>query len=182
MSDPIERLEGALRRIGEDREPPAGWQDRVKAAIKQPRASRRRWWWLAVPAVAFAALLVLWLRPRGQFELDVTIETAAREPLRGDTATIGDTVHVSASGPATERAVWIYHDDHLVLACPSAPACHRDGETLLIDYRFEAIGDVEIIALTSNRPIPAPTGSLDGDVAAAINAGATEHRRTIAVH
>lgn len=186
MSEPIERLENALRRLGEDQQPPSGWQDRVNAAIRaqpQPRPeSRRRWWWLAVPALAAAAvLLVFWLRPPKPFELDVAFESPATEVHRGTSAKTGDTLHASAVGTATQRALWIYHDDRLVIACPGGTTCHTDGDTLIADYKLEVAGTFEIIALTSDHAIPSPSGTLDSDVASALQAGAKDHRQTVVV-
>lgn len=40
--DPIARIEGALSRLGEEHEPPAGWEDRVhNVALVRARTRRR---------------------------------------------------------------------------------------------------------------------------------------------
>lgn len=95
MTEPISRIEAALARLGEEHEPPPGWEARVLAvtalqAQPQPPSvqphpeppAQRRWWWVMVPTMALAAAAVLVLvvvRPPtpSQLALNIAIEQPA---------------------------------------------------------------------------------------------------------
>ena len=173
MSDPIGRLEDELAKLGEAHEPKPGWQARVLAATSPATPARRpRWWWFALPALAVAAIVAIVIGTRKPAEPDVLALAidlrSGSAVVRGTSAKVGDVVHATASG-GRHRAVWIYRDDRvLVLACPGAPAgcVARDG-TLSGEVTLDAPGRYTVIALDGDAPLPPPTGSLDGDLAAA---------------
>ncbi|HEX4453649.1 MAG TPA: zf-HC2 domain-containing protein [Kofleriaceae bacterium] len=119
-----------------------------------------------VVALAAAASIALFARPSpsphhgdpaDQLAVAYDIERGPHA-MRGQTAHVGDTLHLRS--PAT---VWIYRGDHeLALACAPNTSC---------DLHVAAIGSYSIVTL-AGAAIPAPHGSLDEDVAAAVDAGA----------
>lgn len=170
-----ERIEHAVAGLGAEHEPPAGWEARVLAATSE--RSRPRWWLLAIPAVAVAAVIVLVIGLRGDpkpqaLALAITVEDSG-SVVRGTTAKPGDTVLATARGGAGHRAVWIYRGDReLVVACQGHAPCRA---------RLATVGTYTVIALTANVPLPIPTGSLDDDLAAALTAGASHKTEKIEV-
>jgi hypothetical protein len=169
------RLEEALRSIGSELAPPAGWEDRVLAAtvgpahVAAPAPRRARWWMFAAPALACAAAAAVYLwwprstLPVQQLALAVSVEHGG-PIVRGTTAHPGDTLVASTTGGAAHTAIWIYRDDHeLVMSCTSSP-CR---------VTLTARGDYSIVALSSDAPLPTPHGTLDDDVSAAAKSGAT---------
>ncbi len=127
----------------------------------------------AVAAAAAAAVLIVWW-PRGQPEpaqevaLEVSIARGSAV-MRGQAAHVGDVVHATARGSLAHRAIWIYRGDTaLMVACPGASCSDPTAELAL-----QTLGTYSIVVLGSRAEIPAPHGSLDTDVAAAAQAGAT---------
>jgi hypothetical protein len=176
----------AVPRLAAAWEPREGWESRVLAGVRReivpPR--RSRWWVAAVPALAMAAAIVLFVRPRSAAELALTYQVEKAQVRRGDargSAAVGDTIRVTASGDAAHRALWVFRDGRtLVLACPGAPAC-RDGGALEATFVPAVIGTYELVLLASPTPIPAPSDSFDESVAGAIRAGATPRHQVIDV-
>jgi len=180
MTEPIARIEAALTRLGAEHEPPVGWQARVLAATAPRR--QRRWWWFAVPGLALAALAVVAGIPRDRpltLAYEIEKKTAV---VRGAPANLGDVVHATVTGGQHDRAVWVYRNDQLLVACPGAPQCRSDGAATIADITLTAMGTYTIVALTSSSPLPAPTGSLDADLGKAQGDGATTERRQLTVH
>lgn len=183
MSDPIERLEAELAKVGAEHEPKPGWQTRVLAATAAPK--RRPWWWFAIPAVVVAAAVVaIVIGTRGPREPDALALAvhigSGSAVVRGTSAKVGDSVRATASG-GRHRAVWIYREDReLVIACPGATGCLA-GDTLVAETVLRVPGRYTVVALDSAAVLPAPTGSLDTDVAAALTAKATTRTETIDV-
>lgn len=176
MTEPSanERIEQAIAGLGAEHEPPVGWEARVLAATAE---RPRRWWLLAIPAVAIAAVIVLVIGLRGEpkpqaLALAVTIEDSGAV-VRGATAKPGDTVQATARGGTGSRAVWIYRGDReLVMACTGTAPCRA---------KLASVGTYTVIALSAKAPLPAPTGSLDDDLAAALTAGAAHTIQKIEV-
>src|SRR5262249_31966497 len=98
-----ERLGRALRSVGADVGPPAGWQERVGAAAAADDRSRsggRRLWWVPVgmAAAAAAVAVALWSPPRVSAPpgLQVTVGSGGIS-RRGLDAQPGDRVTLHAS-------------------------------------------------------------------------------------
>jgi hypothetical protein len=179
------RIEAELAKLGHELSPPVGWQARVLAAVAEP--PRRRWWRLALPALAAAAALAiaLWViarpPPRPTVELALALDRSGAV-LRGDAAHVGDVVTATARGRAVHRAVWIFRDaGELVVACPGAAGCRATEGALTATAALQLPGSYAIVALTSNAPIPPPTPSYDASVAAAEAAGALRRTETLTV-
>ncbi|HSN25367.1 MAG TPA: hypothetical protein VLT45_03755 [Kofleriaceae bacterium] len=174
MTDANRRLETELARLGDEHEPPVGWEARVLAATAE--RSRRRWWLLAIPAIALSAAIVLllsWPRHPAPERLALAISLDRGGPVvRGTSAQVGDVLRATARGGAY-RAVWIYRSDsQLVVACPGGAGCHSDGTALTATAKLDAVGDYSIVVLAADAALPAPHGALDQDVAAAARGGA----------
>jgi hypothetical protein len=173
MTGPHERIERAIAGLGTEHEPPVGWEARVLAAS----TPKRRWWLVAVPALALAAVIAIVIGVRGDpapkpFALAVAIE-ASGAVVRGTTAKPGDTVQATASGGAGHHAVWIYRGDReLVVACTGAKPCRAT---------LASVGTYTVVALIAKQPLPAPRGSLDDDLAAALSGGASHTTQKIEV-
>ncbi len=186
MSDPTERIEAALARLGAEHQPPPGWENRVLAAVAAPR-KRPAWWWFAGPALtlAAAAAIAVAVFPRGgPRELALAVEVTGA-PTRGVGATeraIGDIAHVRVTGGAGYRAIWVYRDQRtLVTRCPGDPACQSTSDSLGIDVTLALVGEYTIVALSSGQALPVPTDNYDHDIAAARTSDTSEKSRTLTV-
>jgi hypothetical protein len=161
------------------------------AAIDElaPRRSRRRWGVVSagLAAVAAAAVVVLLVRRPGGPDVDspLALNLAVERggiKVRGDLA-VGDTIHATARGGGGFRAVWIYREDReLVLACPGGHTCREEADGVVADLTLSSVGDYSVVVLSSAKPLPGPHGSLDADVAAAVDAGATHRIEELRVH
>jgi hypothetical protein len=179
MTEEIARIEAALRRLGEDATPPDGWERRVLARVAE-RRPRRGWW--TVPALALASAVMLAAPPARPHELELAVAREAHGPTmrgsdtRGDSAHVGDHLIATATGGAGTPAIWIYRNEHeLVARCPGGPSCAARG--LAANLELTSLGLYTIVALSSPTPLPEPHGSYDADLAAAGAAGATIRTR-----
>jgi hypothetical protein len=167
------RIEAALAGLGAEHEPPAGWEARVLAAVSTaaPRPKPRLWWLLfAAPAVAAAVIaLVIILRPPRTGPLQLALAVDRNTTLvRGGVYHQGDVVRATATGGGPYRAVWVYRDDALVVACPGAPSCRSTKDGLTAEVTLKLLGEYKVVAVasrSSTAAIPAPGGTFDLDVA-----------------
>lgn len=181
MTEPLDRIEAALARLGAEHEPPRGWEARVLAAVATRR--RRPWWLYAAPGLtlAAAAVFLVWFiaapRPApAAIALDVRFDH--KEVVRGDERVVGDIAHVRVSGGNRHRVVRVYRDEvHVVKSCPDDPACRVSSDATAVDFPLAQVGTYTIVALSSDAPLPALPGNLDGDTAAAMQAGVSDIRQ-----
>ena len=172
---PLVRIETALEHLGDEHEPPPGWEDRVLAATA-PRPQRWRAWF-AAPVTALAAVLGLWLWSATRvvaLALEVTpapggvvVRGAPSHDGRDGprSAKVGEHLRVHVSGGRGRPIVWLYRDGSLVMRCPGEPTCgHADGD---LDWQVDLIGEYEIVALDGGGPLPGLSGNYDSDVTAA---------------
>ncbi|MEO7730736.1 MAG: hypothetical protein ABIY55_07175 [Kofleriaceae bacterium] len=183
--EPIARIEAALSRLGQEHEPPLGWEARVLAATAPPR--RRAWWWFAAPAMLAAAAAVVFViippaKPSA-LQLAMVVEKgSAVVRMSGPEPQLGDTVHATATGGGGHRGVWVYHNEtELVLQCPGPVHCRRSDDTVTADIALGSIGTYQIVALSSSAALPLPTGKFDEDVAAAVRANVTVSRQELTI-
>jgi hypothetical protein len=164
----IERLRAALR-AGPSAEvgPRLHWEQRVWRRLEAPRP-RPSLWWLAIPAAA-AAVIALFVGLRGgeppQLALLVHPEKGP-DPvrIRGPVG-VGDLLVVEATGVRGAAELRLYRDDAgLVARCSSSPPCTRRGSHLSARFPIPAVGRYRALVITG--PAPAPSGSLDQDLAA----------------
>jgi hypothetical protein len=184
MTEPITRIEAALSRLGHDHQPPAGWEARVLAATAPPR--QKPWWLFATSALAFAGVAVIVAHhvtsaeQVAAFTVDAPRDTGGTA-VRGESPHLGDVVHATARGGGGYRAVWVYHHDELVAACPGDPACRFDADQTIADVALRSIGSYRIVALSSSVPVAPPRGTYDTDVANARGAGAVVRSQELVV-
>jgi hypothetical protein len=168
--------------------------DAADAAVLMHRAARRRRWQsiAAVDAVGMAAAgacIILGLagpdlgRPaQGKLALEVALQPVGPKLRRGShSAHVGDVVHATAAGGAGHRALWVYHDDRLVLVCPGPHDCREPGDATIADVVLRAPGTYMFVALASPAELPVPRGQFDSDVAGAQAAGVDTETSRIAV-
>ena len=171
-TEPLSRIEAALEHLGEELEPPPGWESRVLAATA-PLPQRRRWRWLAAPVGALAAVLVFWLWSATRVVALVLEVTAEGGVVRSDdgvrSARVGQHLRVHIAGGSGHRMVWIYHNNEIMKRCPGDAACgDLDGD---LGWTVDSIGRYDIVALDGDAALPALRGNYDADVAAARTAG-----------
>lgn len=191
--DSIERIEAALARLGEEHEPPAGWEARVLAAAAPPR--KRPWWVFAIGPALVAAIAIVMIaipkKPPRALEVSIFVKKSpvvVRGETRDDlesrerTAHLGDTVQVRASAGAKVVALWIYHDEHeLVLRCPGQPGCTAITDGVTADLAISRIGSYQVVGVSSAADLGEPTGNYDADVAHAenVNAVVSQYKVTV---
>jgi hypothetical protein len=185
VTEPIGRIEAALARLGAEHEPPAGWEGKVLAQVEQV-SWWRRWlrWKIAIPIAATAAaaiaIAVLWPHERAlALALDYR-DTG--EVLRGSSHDVGQVMRAVATGGGGHRAVWVYCDDKLVLACSGGSGCSSTEDETIAEVEMKTAGHYTVVALTSRSPISPPGGVFDGDVAGAQRAGAQVKYERVKVH
>ncbi len=177
------RLRQRLAAVGEEDQPPVGWQAGVWERIEQ-RQGRRRWrpWWGLVPAVLGASLaaslaavlLVRTPEPAAPVFLSAQIE-AGPSVQRGEEAKPGDSLRLKAStGGALHAELRVYRNDaELVLRCSTESPCSRKEDDLQATVVLDGIGRYQPLLLFSKSPLPkASTHGLDADTEAALAAGA----------
>ena len=185
-----ERLRAGLAGMAHAHTGRADWQARVWAGLERRQARRRRRWaWLVAPAAlaaaGAAAALLLIGRPGPEgpplvFTIQRPHQGAA--PLRSDHAQPGDTLAVRAVVGGAHGELRLYRDDRaLVLRCSDEAPCTRDADLLLASVPLDERGRYQIVFLHADRPLPAPTGELDRDIADARAAGATVELRELDV-
>jgi hypothetical protein len=186
-----QRLAGLIATGATARQAPADWKARTQARVRAAaRAQRRRrivgLGAAAVAAVAAAAIVLPpWFRGGG----------GARQPEEPSLALqLGDDpavthhqrdwrgeVHVGtqlrahaipAGQPYFEVRVYRGARE-LLLRCPQAgpPACLEADRSMLV-WTIPSVATYQVLFLVAARPIAAPRGSLDDDVAAATAGGA----------
>jgi hypothetical protein len=172
----LRRITHAMRDVGARSRRAPDHLARVWAAVEQ-RPARN---WLPIAGagtvlVAAAAALVLWLRKPDPPQLAIDVIAGDGAAIRGD-ARVGDRLRIRArDGDAIHVRVY-RNDRHLVLECPRM--CTRDdgsmrGELVLEIARYQV--------LWLDGPTAPPTGSVDGDIAAATQAGARHELRELEV-
>jgi hypothetical protein len=174
------RIEKALAELGSEHHPPPGWEARVLSATVRRRLRR---WVAAGSLVAAAAALLLWWGPKDRSSAGVELQLAfmhGGDRVRGDAVHLGDSVIATARG-GRHRAIWIYHEDQLLLACPGGSGCSKEDGALIATARLDRLGEYHIVALAHDEALPRPRGDYDTDVAAATRAGARTmtERRTV---
>jgi hypothetical protein len=159
---------------------PPHWKQRTLARVRAaPRVRRRRvaTLWLAAAAVAGLALFLLFdrrtpLEHTGTPELAMQIVDSGG--WRGE-AHPGEELRARAVlAGASHFELRVYRGARdLLVRCPDAgpPICLEPDRSLLV-WKVPSVGTYQVLLLVSQRPIAAPLGTLDDDVAAATSAGA----------
>lgn len=183
--EPIARIEAAIAELGAMHEPPAGWEARVLAqtgAVSRWRRLLR--WKIAIPIAAAGAAAAIALATISPAPRELTLALAYQDTgaiVRGSSHTVGEILRATASGGHGHRAVWIYCEDRLVVACPGGRGCRSSGDATIAELALQTPGHYTIVALTANSPLSTSDGTLDGDVAGALRAGATVMNEDVSV-
>jgi hypothetical protein len=178
-ADAYRRVAALIAALPDDASP-AGWQDEVMALLPPrdqlaPRRSRRAAWAAATAAIAAAAALVLWLQikpppppPREPIASRIVPGGGVRG-LGEISAALGDLLVFDAAATAGGE-LRIYRDDReVVVRCPGDAACGAGPDRIAAVLRVTAPGQYRAVYLpppSSGGAVRAPTGTLDGDVAA----------------
>lgn len=165
-----EQLDKALEELPR-REAPPGWQARLWAEIDAREKKRGlRWGWF--PAIGFAAaaavlLLLWWRRPDPAREIALRTEIEAGEVVRrGASADVGDTWIVTATlDPGAPWDLRVYRDRSLVTSCKRG-GCVTRANGIELRTPLDEAGEYRALVLWGTG-LPAETGTLDDDVAAA---------------
>ena len=169
-------LVSLLGHVGEDREPPAGWEEatraRIVAAGRQRRLRAGAW---VVGVAAAAAIAVFALRPRPhEIALALTVSVSrGTEPMRGTTPRPGDhlVIHAELGGRDPDQVeLRVYRGEReLVSRCSSAPPCVSAPGRLDADVVLPWPGRFRAVLL-AGAAAPPPAG-LDEDASRVIGAG-----------
>jgi hypothetical protein len=173
-----ERIQAGIRSLGGDQTPAEGWEGRVWQRIRDrdTRSRPRVGWWLTVP-VAAALVAAVFLGRQAPVDpglsLAVRIDQDAREARRGGDARPGDRLTVSATLPPARYAqVRVYQNESRLLCETSVQSDPRRPVVLRATCLLESAGRYQILALTSDQPLPATLDSPDHDAGAALAMGA----------
>ena len=159
---------------------PADWKARTLARVTRARGRRRRVvMGTSLAAIALAVVVILGVRALRSPGVDpgaprLALQIVEQGGWRGD-AHAGQQLRARAQpAGAPHFEIRIYRGARdLLVRCPDAgpPAClERDGS--LLAWQLPSVGTYQVVLLVSPRPLAAPRGSLDDDVAAASAAGA----------
>jgi len=166
----FERLSKEIAIIGEDDEPPPGWQARVWDRV-QARRRRPFWSWVLAPlgAAALAGILFFAL-PRTPSAPSLVQEIAPGDTVhRSAAAAPGDRLLLRAETAGSPHAeLRIYRNGRdLLLRCPGAASCHRRGSELRVDLTLPSAGSYQAVLVLDDQPLPPPQNGLDSDAGAA---------------
>jgi hypothetical protein len=165
------------------------WQSQVWRQIARQATSRaRRSYWLGggLAAAGLLAVIGLYLarqaqpvwtaeiagsgeRPRIEIVSSPAAMRATAGPGPVSSARVGDRVRISV-GPGSE--VRIYRADRLVLRCPAwqrSSGCTPDARGLVADAVLDPAGDYQLVTIM--WVYVDPSGTLDRDLAAVVDAG-----------
>lgn len=145
----------------------------------------------AVPLLAAAAAVPLYLAHRGDPELELAVAadrapvTVRSDPAAGPpriiTVQSGGSVRPTVRG-ARHRAIWVYAGERsLVAACPGDARCTADSGELTLELTLTVRGKYAIVALGSQDPLPAPGATLDQTRVLARRAGIRTELRYVEV-
>ena len=186
---------GQYRRIAEGlralhgEAPSPDWEERVLsaiAAITRRKAARRRAAVAAAVAIVAAAaagyLLFLRGQPRaGPPTLAVVVRSNQARQLPGEGVRPGDILELTANRAGARSAeIRLYRNDaELLFRCPAPAGPPELGQTCFVrtqllvgTVRVPTVGVYQPLLVTSGRPLPEPTGSLQGDRARILESGA----------
>jgi hypothetical protein len=167
---------------------PAGWRDRMLAALDEPVAApapaprprpTRRWALIAAPLAMAAAVLLIWRlsadRPQ-QIAIDVEVRAGDVVRRAGEAPTVGDLFVARVLLPGAGELRVYRNGAHMAARCPGHPACLPvrrvgDRDEHAIELPMTSKGDYLAIVIDGAIGLDL-TGSLDGDVRAAKERGA----------
>lgn len=172
-----DRLRSGISSLGQEDEPPVGWQARVWERVEQRRRHQRRWrpWWILPAVAAVAATVFLLIRAPTPEPAGLWVKVEAGDAVhRGFDAKPGDRLNLRAStGGAACAELRVYRNDaELILRCSSEPPCVRSGDELRATVTLDGVGRYQSLLFLCKDSLPAATSDLESDTSAALAAGA----------
>jgi hypothetical protein len=162
-----DKLEALLAELPTHRAP-AGWRDRVFAALDagtpsreiRPQPTRRVWWLAGGGLLAAGACLLLYLRipsskeARGAVAIEVKRTAPDAERYRQtDPVRPGDTIVIRAHAA---EALRVYRNRMQIARCPGHAGCTRNNDELTLALPVTAHGTVVAIIYRPALPEPEP--------------------------
>jgi len=173
-----EAVAEALKQAREAYAPAGDWEAKVWARIQRGESARRRFLWPAFLGVAatFTAIALILVGPTGgpsALMLSYNVKRGSQPMVRGDTAAPGDIVHLVALVPRGKKGdIRVYRGtNELVFQCATSPSCIRSKDSLAANVSLDRAGTYRIITVAADTELPAASGSLDADYAAAMRSG-----------
>jgi hypothetical protein len=177
---PYLRIQEALPLLNADLRAPAGWEARVLANIR-PAPTTPRFWVLVPIAAAMLLLFALWpsnpqnSQNKQSLAFEVSLQKGAGV-IRSTQAAVGDMMVIQTPGVA----IWVYHNESIVLHCPGDALCQSIEGGMRAEMRFAETGSYRVVS-SSVAPAQALTGVYDQDLVLLMKAGGRPEWRDIVV-
>jgi hypothetical protein len=185
----------ALQQAREAYEPPGDWEAKVWARIQSGRAPQRsRWAVLLGVAATAAALAVFFVSSVGGTDaltLSTNFERGSGLVVRGgasrggdvQSAAPGDVLHLLVKVPRGKVGdLRVYRGtNELVFQCAKSPACIHSKDGLEARVTLDRAGTYRAVIVAADKELPAVSGSLDADYAAALRSGPAKESAPIEV-
>jgi hypothetical protein len=190
-----EAMAAALKQARDEYSPPGDWEAKVWARIRRAEDGRTRLRWpafLGAGAVA-AVLAVLVANPLGgpdslalvTNQLEHGTGAAVRASAQGDvpSGAPGAVLHLVVDVPRGKVGdVRVYRGaNELVFQCATQPGCTHTRRGLEAHVRLDKTGTYRTLAIAADKELPAATGNLDTDYAAAMHTGAAKESAPLEV-
>lgn len=191
-----QKLAAALAEAKDAYVPPGDWEAKAWARISKAVPVRPRASWAALLGLGAcsAALAVFFVSSAGgpqALVLTLQVERSSGPAVRGgaalsgqvQSAAPGDVLHLVAQVPRGKHAdLRVYRGaDELVFQCAKSPGCIRTKDGLEARVTLERLGTYRTLLITADKSLPAASGNLDADHAAAIGSGAAQESAPIEV-
>jgi hypothetical protein len=184
-----QKVAAALRQARNAYTPAGDWEAKVWSRIAKAQAARpaARWPALLGLGAAFAALAIFFVSSTGgpdALALTSQVEGGKGPRVRGaaspgevQSAAPGDVLHLMAKVPRGKLGdLRVYRGtNELVFHCAKSPACIRSKDGLEARVTLDRAGTYRTLLIAADSALPAASGDLDVDYAAAMRSGkATE--------
>jgi hypothetical protein len=191
-----QKVAEALRQDKEAYAPPGDWEAKVWARLATVQAARVRPRWPALLGLgaAFAGLATFFVISTGgpdALVLTSQLERGGGPVVRGgaarqeevQSAAPGDVLSLVAKVPRGKLGdLRVYRGtNELVFQCAKSPACVHSGDGLEARVTLERAGTYHTLLIAADTLLPAATGDLDADYAAALRSGAAKESAPIEV-
>jgi len=191
-----QKLAAALADAKNSYVPPGDWEAKAWAKIAQatPVRPRARAAALLGLGACFAALAIFFVSSSGgpqALVLTAQVQRGSGPLVRGgpalpghvESAAPGDVLHLVARIPKGKLGdLRVYRGtDELVFQCEKSADCIHSVDGLEARVTLDRVGTYRTLLIAADKGLPAATGNLDTDHAAAISAGAAQESAPIEV-